>query len=367
MRHFGKSKGWKVWVEASGKIWRCRWNGKYGTGQQTFVYKKDADDFCDQKKSDFQRHDANLPIAAKRPAPKTVGQAADDYLAYSRKEKDEGTYLRFDSPAISSIRKFLGDHRLLLDVRPTEVQSWKHTLPKTGTALMLYRQACAFFNYSVRMKYISESPAKGLKKPPEGKEGRDLTDAEIKGMLEGAPEALYRSGVFAMNTILRIGEVLGKRAFRWEWVFEIAGGLWAGRYPAELRKGRAKVKKDLIFPINTEARAAMGERRPSGPVFPWSPNTVQQQVVAQRKDKSLAGDITFHCFRHTGASRFLRAGGRESFLIKSGLWADYRSLLRYIHVDINVLAREFQALKTVLPSLSGPQIGKTRTRRRPGL
>lgn len=355
-------RGWKVWTEPGGKHWRCRWVGKYGIGQQVFFYEADAKRLRDKKRIQFQSHDAGLAVAPSPPSPKTVGQVADEYLLYSKKEKSRRTYRNFDSPAIASLRGSLGDGRLLLDVSPSDVQKWKHSLPKTSTALMLYRQGVAFFNYAVRMKYLADSPAKGLTKPPEGPGGRALTNDEIQKLLDGAPEALYRTGTFSMNTCLRLGEI---SMLRWEWISKLPSGVVIGRIPWELRKGRRKVKKDCVFIINDEARAVIGEPRSSGRVFPWSPSTIQHLFVDQREAHGLPDGISFHSFRHTAASHYMRNGHMED-LLDTQIWTDPRSLLRYIHVNVDTLAPRFGALGRTFPPLSGPQQRKPQGRRPQG-
>jgi hypothetical protein len=57
-----KPSGWSVWIERSAKNWRCRWKGKYGTGQRTFVYKEDASECGTVRRRHFQRLSAGLPV-----------------------------------------------------------------------------------------------------------------------------------------------------------------------------------------------------------------------------------------------------------------------------------------------------------------
>lgn len=335
-------RGWKVWVEPSAGKWRTRWAGKYGTGQQTFLYKADAREYADDKRREFELLDVGKATAPKAQENFTVGQAADRYLTYSKKEKAPRTFRNFDAPAIASLRAHLKDGTLLRAVQPGAVQDWKHSLAETATALMWFRQACAFFNYSVSMRWITESPAKGLKKPPEGEGGRAMTDEELVKLMGAAPEALYRTGSFSLNTMLRIEEVT---LFDWSWV-RYFGDAWVGVLPWQVRKTRAKVKRDCIFPLNHAARAVMGERKSTGRVFPWPKSTIQHQFTATRRKVGLPEDISFHSFRHTGASRYLKNGHMEDLLENgSGLWKDARSLLRYVHVDVDTLIPRFSGLK----------------------
>ena len=46
-----------------------------------------------------------------------------------------------------------------------------------------------------------------------------------------------------------------------------------------------------------------------------------------------AGGLTFHCLRHTGASRALQAGASVRTVMTLGGWKDLRSVLRYTHAS----------------------------------
>jgi integrase len=343
-----KSKGWRVKVSRNGKNWRCRWWGKYGTAQQVFAYKADATAMRDQKIRDFQRMDAGLPATQKLD---TAVSVADWWERYKKTKEREHprTFRHFDLPALTPFVEQYG--RMALAAITTELaQDYKYALEDKysgDTPRMYYQQVCAFFNAAVRAKVIQESPAKGLKKPPSGGGGgRPLSDAEITALLLLAPPLLYRAAVFSMNTMLRINEVL---AFDWAWVYTDGGALM-GRIPANIRKSRDKVKEDCVFAINQCAAAVMGPQMEKGRVFPWPASTIQHQLINTRRLVKLPEEITFHCFRHTGASRYLANEGHMEDLLKSKIWSDPRSLLRYVRVEPKTLAKRFAGLK--YPDLS---------------
>lgn len=338
------ARGWKVWTAPSGPNWRCRWSGKHGSGHRTFVYKNDADELTDAKRRDFQRRDAGLDPLPSAPRQITLGEGADEYLAYSKAEKGSRTYRNFVEPAVSSIKEFLGPGVLLAEIQPADIQRWKHSLPSTTTASMKFTQVRAFLNYMVAMKRIAENPAKPISRPREGPGGRALTEDEVSAIFSNAPDELYRAGLFSLNTMLRIDEVC---RFDWSQVSEVFGGEWMGRIPWQERKTRGKVRVDCFFPINGQARAVMGPVKKTGRVFNFPPVTVQHQIIRVRRAAKLPEDITFHCFRHTGATRYLAAGGHMEDLLKTRLWSDHRSLLRYIHVEPKTLIPRFAAMQIV--------------------
>lgn len=343
-------RGWKVWVEPSGKSTRCRWSGVYGTGQRVFLYKADAREFALAKRQDFQRMDAGLPPTLRIADAMTVEAYAKAYLSNSEREKSKRTYRNFDKPAIESLTATHG-RLALAALTPDHIREWKHEAGKKyggTTASMHFRAVRTFLNAAVKAGHIADSPARHVARPAEGPGGRALTDGEIEALLDGAPEALYRASVFALNTMLRIDEVC---RFQWEWVRELPSGDWMGKIPANLRKTRGKVTGDCIFPINAAARAVMGSRKDQGRVFPHPPVTLQHQLVRVRAAKNLPPDVTFHCFRHSGASRYLKAGGHMEDLLKSRMWSDPRSLLRYVHLDDSTLFARFSQIQLPIPPL----------------
>lgn len=339
-----KAKGWRVWVERSGLNWRCRWMGRHGNDQKIFVFEDDAQEYRRAKRRDLERMDAGLPPLTAPLGAVTVAAWATTYLINAKQDKAPSTYKNFDYPAVDSFRAMHG--KLALGALTDQhVRAWKAQLEEDysgTTAAMYFRQIRAFLNAAIRAGHLTASPARHVPKPAEGRGGRALKDEELVALMHHAEPPLYRAGTFALNTCLRIDEVC---RFDWAWVYELPSGVWMGRIPAELRKTRGKVKEDCLFPINPAAQAVMGPRRLAGRVFPWRPNTLQQQIVAARTAAELPDDITFHCFRHTAASRYLRETGHMEDLLKSRLWSDPRSLLRYVHVDEAMLWRRFAAVK----------------------
>lgn len=264
-----------------------------------------------------------------------------EYLEHCRAHKRAGTVDHFDAPALASFKAEAGD-RTLRELEPKHVERWMQKLladdySKT-TVRMWFRALRAAMNYAVRMRYLSESPTEGLRAPePDGDTGRALTDAEIAELLDGAPESLRRTAAFALNTGLRIGEVLGL-----DWA-QIRRPGWVAEIPSSARKSR----KPCRVPLNASARLAMGTPRESGRVFPYSEDSIRwslrqsreraERARAQRKAPPL-GRVRFHDFRHTFCTRFMASGGSPLEILAMGLHRSLDSLKCYSHPTDDTLA-----------------------------
>ncbi len=348
-----KSKGWTVYPEPSGDNWRCRWEGKYGTGQQVFsgyTAKDDALELVLAKRQDFARLDAGLPVKLRPSSAVTVADFAAKYLKQSKKEKSARTYRNFDKPAVEP---FVDLHGGLAVAALTDehVRAAKEVIEARyngTTASMYFRALRTFLNAAVKSGHLTKSPALHVPRPAEGPGGRAMKDEELTALLSVAETILYRTGNFSLQTMLRIDEVC---RFDWSWVWTLPGDKWLGKIPAEVRKTRGKIKEDCIFAINAQARNVMGKRQLSGRVFPWTPTTIQHQFVRARVAAKLPDDLSFHSFRHTGASKYLANGGHMEDLLKSRQWNDARSLLRYVHIDPAVLWARYAQMGRKTPSV----------------
>ncbi len=295
----------------------------------------------------------------------------DYYLKHSQDTKAPRTYAQFDKPAVDAFTAWLKKHHgspsPLSSITALLGSEWLIALKKAGynetTRKMMFGAVFTALNHAVKIEVLTKNPWRALTKPTSEESGRALADVELEELFAAGPLRLWETGTFAVNCGPRISEICNR--FNWTNVEvivrrgqpavsiakalqELSGSRlqaapWFGRILAQTRKSRKKVKKDCRFPINAEAKAAMGTPRPEGVIFPWSGNTIQHDVVAARVAAGLAEDITFHCFRHTFATRYLERGGHAEDLLETKLWSDYDALQRYIHVEDQVLERRFAA------------------------
>lgn len=146
--------------------------------------------------------------------------------------------------------------------------------------------------------------------------------------------------ILALDTLLRLSNVVN---LEWAQVkFESNGIL-----PLN-----AKVSTDAK-PISTRLRAALNELpRSDRYVFPafhsGPPTTCRLQAIrrfetlcklAHVPHGRLGNGITFHCLRHTGATRALQRGASLRTVMKLGGWKNAQTVLRYLHVpDVDLVA-----------------------------
>lgn len=273
----------------------------------------------------------------------------------ARKKTVPETWDRFDRHALSSFTEAGGARgKFLQAISKPDVEAWVSALMdgdedeaySPTTVRMWFRCLRTAFNSAIASGLMKTNPCHGVSLPNESGGGRALRDAELVAIFDKARPELLRAGQWALNTGPRIGEVV---ALDWSMVEDGPGGSWFARIPAHLRKARQKVKKDCRFPINVAARAWMGPRRASGLVFPYSDQLLQHQFAAARSEAGIPR-ASFHWLRHTFATRYLANGGRMEDLLETKLWADYRSLLRYVHLDDETLVKRFEMIILPPPS-----------------
>lgn len=310
---------------------------------------------------------------------------SDYYLKHSEDTKAPRTYAQFDKPALDAFGEWLrekhGTPFPLGSITAQMGSEWLIALRKAGysetTRKMLYGSVFTALNHAKKIELLTRNPWQALTKPESEESGRALADVEMEGLFAAGTDRLWRSGTFAVNCGPRISEICGRLDWRNIEVVtrrgepavlmakalellppaELLAASWFGRIPAKTRKTRRKVKKDCRFPINAEARAVMGAPRAEGLIFPWSPNLIQHDLIDARTKAGVADDITFHCFRHTFATRYLERGGHIEDLLETKLWTDYDALKRYVHVEDATLEARFAQNGRKFPPPS-PQMQK---------
>lgn len=185
-------------------------------------------------------------------------------------------------------------------------------------------------------KYLAVNPASEVRRFRLAEsEPRVLTREEEARLLSHA-DAYDRAWLItALDTLLRLSSVVQLQ--------------WA---QVKLDQGvivplNAKVSLDAV-PISTRLDLALRALpRPSAYVFapfhraPRGGATAAVNQAIRQFDRLCAlahvphgrrvGGITFHCLRHTGATRALQSGHSVRTVMKLGGWKDERTVMRYVH------------------------------------
>lgn len=184
-------------------------------------------------------------------------------------------------------------------------------------------------------RYLAASPIAGLRRFRVAEtEPRVLTPAEESRLLAAGTGADVAWLVTALDTLLRLSNVV---FLKWPQV------KFATRTIIPLN---AKVKHDVV-PMTTRMIAALKALpHDTDWVFPafharGTGKTSAKNKAIRRFDLlcqlanvphgRAAGGVTFHCIRHTGATRALQRGASVRTVMKLGGWKDERSVMRYVH------------------------------------
>lgn len=189
-------------------------------------------------------------------------------------------------------------------------------------------------------KYLDASPIAGLRRfRLEETEPRVLTPDEEDRLLRAASPLDKALVIMALDTLLRLSSCL---SLKWDQVrFE----------DGVIVPLNAKVKTDNA-PITFRLAMALKAIGPStGYVFDHfrRHGTAGKSQAIRRFDYLCraadiphgrdVGGVTFHCLRHTGATRALQRGASVRTVMKLGGWKDERSVMRYVHAaDTDVRA-----------------------------
>lgn len=191
--------------------------------------------------------------------------------------------------------------------------------------------------------YLAASPIAGLRRL-KGKTGdgtatgdddiRVLSPDEEARLLAVLRDAGDRALVVAaIDTLARLGSLLSLT--------------WRDDKTTHLVFRKSKNSTTYKVPVSTRLRTALeavrgrdpvhvfGHRRTAGQARDW--RTIVGNMLERacaRADVPFgrkAGGITFHSFRHTGASRMIAAGVDIRTVQELGGWSDIRLLMRYLH------------------------------------
>jgi integrase len=191
--------------------------------------------------------------------------------------------------------------------------------------------------------YLETSPVAGMRRlPAKRPAGTDAADDEVRvltheeetRLLEALSDPRDRALVLAaIDTMARLSSLLGLT--------------WRDDRGAHLVFRRTKNGTTYKVPISTRLRTALDGMPDRDPVYVFAHRRTAtlardwRGVVGNVLERACAragvtfgrehGGITFHSFRHTGASRMIAAGVDLRTVQELGGWSDIRLLMRYVH------------------------------------
>lgn len=331
-------RGWKVWVEPSGDgRYRCRWRGRYGTGQQTFVYKSDARDAEDGKRRNFQRQDGGLA-----PLPIATGEDLKRFLSRYAKERATtraAQTLKIDARAAGLFLDFFGD-RPMSTITPAVIEAFKHHLMEMkwsrakakrdyhpNTVRIYLRALKTCLRWAFKRHVIPADPFHGVEFPPEVAVARPPSDDAVLKLWPHLSDVARRAMTVIAYTGMRLGELLSLTAQSVK-PPAAAGDAWILTVrKSKTRRGREEFK---TFALPAPALAAIQPIPPTGPLFNVSRRLLQSSIEDARTKAGL-GRVRWHDFRHRWATEFMQAVKDEYALMQVGGWASRAAVARYQH------------------------------------
>ncbi|UXY14784.1 site-specific integrase [Chitiniphilus purpureus] len=174
-------------------------------------------------------------------------------------------------------------------------------------------------------EWIDRAPVvKTLQEPT--RRVRYLTDAEEVRLLREVPEHMAPIVRFALCTGLRMSNILG---LEWSQIDMTRRVAW-------VHPDQAKESKAIPVPLNSDAaqilREQMGQHLSH--VFTYQGEPMRRvNGRAWRNALQRAGieNFTFHCLRHTWASRHIQSGTSLHALMEMGGWSDVDMVRKYAH------------------------------------
>jgi integrase len=237
------------------------------------------------------------------------------------------SYQRDVTSSKSLLRRFRG--RYIDTIRPHEIERYRDDRKKAITPSSVNRElAClkTMFNKGIFWELTNDNPVTKVKMLRENRQrSRYLTRDEINRLLDVCKDHLRPIVVFALNTGMRLSEILG---LTWDRV-NLEEGI------VELVETKSGDIRQV--PLTPDARNAIytsGDIQ-KGHVFTYEDKPILRVSRSFTTACKKAGieDLRFHDLRHTWASYFMMNGGNLYDLMEMGGWKSIDMVRRYAHLD----------------------------------
>jgi len=244
-----------------------------------------------------------------------------------------------DRSILKQLRIYFGRFDSIADIDANAVEEWKTSRRRLKKAPATVNRELdvlkAMLNKAVP-KYLERSPLGSVRRfrVPEA-EPRTLTTEEEDRLLAVATDEERAWLTLAIDTLLRLSNVVHLK--------------WAQVKTAQLVivPLNAKISHDAV-PITPRLKVALDALVKDGPLVFASyhdgkgPTAAKNELIrafdalcqkARIPHGRENGGVTFHCLRHTGATRALQKGASIRTVMKLGGWKDERSVIRYTHAS----------------------------------
>ena len=261
--------------------------------------KRDAEGLLALRRSEILRG------VYKRPAKITFGELGTRYMEYAKGNKR--SWLR-DQQMLKQLTNFFGSERQIGEIIAADIEGYKLHRRREVSGSTVNRELALLkrmFNLAIDWDlYLGSNPVRKVKFFQEINTGfRVLSKGEEKKFLASATPYIQDIALFALNTGLRIGEIL---SLKWEGV-DLEKNL--------LTVFADKTHKIRPVPINSEARRVLefwtlGRKNE----FVFYNHETGKPFVDLKTGFALAcrkaeiEGVTWHTLRHTFASRLLDRG-----------------------------------------------------------
>jgi integrase len=205
-------------------------------------------------------------------------------------------------------------------------------------------------------KYLAASPIVKLRRlSPKTEAGTDEDDDTIRVLTRDEEVRLLAAltdprdrvlVIAAIDTLARLSSLLALT--------------WKDDRGSHLTFRRTKNGKTYRVPVSRRLRAALDTMPDRDAVYVFAHRRTAQKVSQRRSVvKNMlsrtceragvtygrkVGGITFHVFRHTGATRMIAAGVDLKTVQEIGGWSDLRQLMRYLHPSADRLRTAVEAI-----------------------
>ncbi len=308
-----------------GRVWYADfYNGKARVQVSTgTANKREAEKFLALRTAEVERGEYARPTRI------TLAELGRQYMDYAKANKR--SWLR-DSQILEHLNGAFGN-TLLPDITALPIERYKLARLQAVSPATVNRELAGLkrlFNLAEQWGlYRGRNPVKGVRFLDENNlKLRTLSEGEERALLSCCSPYLQDLVTFAINTGLRLGEILN---LTWEEV-DVENGILT----LLVRKSR----RMLEVPLNDKALSVVkgwhGIRK-CDVVF-YNPETGGQWKdlwLGLKKACRKAGlaDVTWHTFRHTFASR-LNGSGTDLVTVKELLGhADIKTTMRYAHTN----------------------------------